>query len=142
MGAEKGESVTLCTLENDEKKRILCKVCIYAGTAIFCAVFFLIYDQFSHGVRSAYMTFLFMWPLVLGVLPYLCFYRIPTIRRPGILAENLYHSGVAALTVASLLRGIFDIAGTTSVHQQRLMLAGFVFLAAGILVYALKRQEA
>ncbi len=129
----------LYTLESKEKNPIRKRFGIYAGITLFCAAFFLIYDQFSHGVRSPYMTFLFLWPLVLGLLPYLILGYVPGIRRPGRLAENLYHPGVACLTVGSALRGIFDIAGTTSDYQQWLMAAGYGFLAAGIGAYILKR---
>ena len=108
---------------------------VYMGVSVFCQVFYLIYDQFSHGVRSPYMTWLFAWPFLLGVLPGMVFWRFPKVRRPGRFAVNLYNSGVAAVTVSSLLRGIFEIAGTDSVYQQRLMYVGGAMLLLGIAVY-------
>lgn len=42
---------------------------IYMGVTAFSIAFFLIYNIFSHGVLSNFMTFLFIWPLVLGALP-------------------------------------------------------------------------
>ena len=114
---------------------------IYVGVSLFCIVFFLIYDRFSHGVRSPYMTFLFAWPLTLGAIPELVFYLLPGARRPGTLSANLYHSGVAALTTGSLLRGIFDIAGNASVYQHWLMVAGGFLLAGGIVMYLLNRPK-
>lgn len=123
-GTEKGVSVILYISENKNRKAARKNVMIYVGVALFCIVFFLIYDRFSHGVRSPYMTFLFAWPLTLGVIPELVFYLLPGARRPGTLSANLYHSGVAALTTGSLLRGIFDIAGNASVYQHWLMVAG------------------
>lgn len=109
----------------------------YLGISVFCQIFYLIYDQFSHGVRSPYMTWLFAWPFLLGVLPGMIFWHFPKVRRPGRFAVNLYNSGVAAVTVSSLLRGIFEIAGTDSVYQQRLMYMGVAMLFLGIAVYLL-----
>lgn len=136
---EKGVSVILYTLEKNSKKTIKNKIKVYAGITLFCAAFFLIYDQFSHGVRSPYMTFLFLWPLVLGLFPYLLLYYFTRFRQPDKLAENLYHPGVACLTVGSVLRGIFDIAGTTSDYQHYLMIVGYGFLIAGLAAYIVKR---
>ena len=101
---------------------------VYSCVAVFCLIFFLIYDQFSHGVHSPYMTWLFGWPLLLGAL-----------RRPGWLSVRLYHSGVAALTVSSMLRGIFEIAGTASDYQQWLMIAGGLLLLGGVVTYFFKK---
>lgn len=81
------------------------------------------------------MTFLFVWPLALGLLPELILLCLPRIHRPGQISANLYHSGVATVTVSSLLRGIFEIAGTSSDYQQWMMLAGIGLLAAGILAW-------
>lgn len=108
---------------------------VYLPVTLFCLVFFLIYDRFSHGVRSPYMTWLFLWPLTLGLLPSLVlqlFVRLPRQRR---LSADLYHPGVAAVTVSSLLRGVFDIAGTASDYQARLMVFGGVLLICGAVVY-------
>lgn len=108
---------------------------VYLPVTLFCLVFFLIYDRFSHGVRSPYMTWLFLWPLVLGLLPSLVlqlFVRLPRQRR---LSADLYHPGVAAVTVSSLLRGVFDIAGTASDYQAWLMVFGGVLLICGAVVY-------
>lgn len=109
---------------------------VYLGITVFCFVFFLIYDRFSHGVRSPYMTFLFAWPLVLGLLPAFIVYLFPRPGRAGRWSRNLYHSGVACVTVSSLLRGIFEIAGNSSVYQRYLMYAGALFLILGAALYA------
>ncbi len=108
---------------------------IYLFVSLFCLIFYLVYDIFSHGVHSPYMTFLFAWPLVLGLLPCVAFWLTERLKKPKRIAKNLYNSGVAALTASSMLRGIFDIAGTSSDYQQWLMYAGAVMLAAGICMY-------
>ncbi len=112
---------------------------IYLFVSIFCFVFFVVYDRFSHSVRSNYMTFLFAFPLLLGFVPYMAAALFSKQQEGGTahgsgISSNLYNSGVASVTVSSLLRGIFDIAGTYSDYQSYLMAAGIVFLAAGVIV--------
>ena len=123
---------------SDEKiaERRSLGVKVYAPVTVFCAVFFLIYDRFSHGVRSPYMTFLFVPPLVLGLLPSLIIYLLPRIPKQPAVSADVYHAGVASVTVSSMLRGIFEIAGTSSSYQEYLMVAGVVLLAAGAVIYA------
>lgn len=105
-----------------------------------CLIFFLIYDQFSHNVRSAYMTYLFLWPLILGALPYgiMTFItrRTSSVKLPGNESRLFYNLGLEAVTMSSLLRGIFEIAGTASIYQTFLMYGGIVFLIIGIMFYA------
>ena len=107
---------------------------VYLGITVFCGIVFLIYDQFSHGVRSPYMTFLFGWPLVFGVLPALI-RMLAKLPDPDILSKDIYNTGVAAMTFSSLLRGIFEIAGTASDYQTYLMGTGVILAAAGLLLY-------
>jgi hypothetical protein len=106
---------------------------IYAGVMLFCMAFSLIYNHFSHGVHSPYMTWLFAPPLVLGVLPGLVLWGVAKAR-PCRFCLNSWNSGVAAITAGSCLRGIFEIAGTSSVYQGWLIAAGAVMLAAAVAV--------
>ena len=113
----------------------------YLGVSAFCLVFFLIYDQFSHGVRSPYMTWLFLWPLMLGAVPCLLLALFPSVRGPGLLSRRLWRAGVAAATVSSLLRGILEIAGTDSQYQIWLMWAGVGMFLLGLLTAPLRGRE-
>lgn len=110
---------------------------VWLGISVFCLIFYLIYNQFSHGVQSAYMTYLFAWPMVLGFLPCVALYVINRLRKSTIriswISDNAYCSGVAALTVSSLLRGIFEIAGTASIYQTWLTYAGLTLIIIGII---------
>lgn len=114
-------------------------VIIWIGISVFCLVFFIVYNQFSHGVHSPYMTWLFAWPLVFGVIPSIVIICVKRAAGKCIwinkTSYNLYCSGVASLTVSSLMRGIFDIAGTGSKYQVWLMYAGVLFVIAGIIDY-------
>ena len=85
----------------------------YAIAAIACALFALIYAQFSHGVHSPFMTFMFAIPLVGGVLPALGLAFAKARSLPN-ATRRAWALAIASLTLASCLRGIFDIAGTAS----------------------------
>ena len=82
-----------------------------AGAA-FLLVFGIIYEMFSHGVFSAFMVFAFTVPLVLGVMLYGVL--LITKRYPGRVFLNLWNSGIAALAVGSVFKGVLDIYGTTN----------------------------
>ena len=108
---------------------------VFLAVAAFCYVFNYIYAQHSHGVHSAYMTYMYAYPLLGGTLVYALIGILPGARAPGRLAANAWHSGIAALTVGSMLRGIFDIAGTESGFQPVFMLAGILMVCAGAACY-------
>ena len=97
---------------------------IYLFSSAFCLLIFLVYNIFSHGVLSFFMTFLFLWPLLLGVFPaFLLFLHMKNKRvfLRSCVPLRLWRSGVAAITMASLLRGVFEIAGTDSIHTAVLL---------------------
>ena len=86
------------------------------GATVFCIILAPVYYRFSHGVHSPWMTFLFLWPLVLGVLPALLLMRMSARALPGTAARILYGTGVEALTFGSLLRGILGLVPRTRRH--------------------------
>lgn len=121
--------------ENSERRNVI----LYTGITLLCFVFAQVYNRFSHGVYSTYMTYAFVFPLILGWVPALVFWRLPDVRRSGIISRNAWHSGIAAVTVSSLLRGIFEIAGTSSPYQSYLMIAGIAMLITGLAAFITKR---
>lgn len=129
--------MTLCISDKIHNKAIFRRTIIWLGISAFCLIFYLIYNIFSHGVRSPYMTYLFAWPLILGFLPCIIISIIVRIKhctiRIDAITDNAYCSGVAALTASSLLKGIFDIAGTASVYQTWLSYAGIFLIAVAII---------
>ncbi len=110
-------------------------VLIYGGYSLFLLIFSLVYQIFAHGVHSFYMTWLPCFTFIPGFLPMLAVWKTSLVPEPGELSSDLYHAGVAAMTVSALLRGIFEIAGTTSVYQRMMMQAGIILLVAGLLIY-------
>ncbi len=111
----------------------------YLGITLFCALFSCVYSFFSHGVTSPSMSYLFLYPLILGVVAgVLCMKFKKTIPH-HFFATHFYHTGVAALALSSMLRGIFEIAGTASVYQTVLMVIGILSIACGVVAFIIKK---
>ncbi len=103
--------------------------------ALFCALFGAVYEAFGHGVYSYGMLYAFAFPLALGVFP---LYLIDVLRAPypGKALRNLWHAGIAALTVGSIVTGVLEIYGTTNPLTAVYWILGAVFLTAGAVGYA------
>lgn len=100
-----------------------------------------IYAIFGHGVRSASMSWMFLYPLLGGSLIYFLMERLAprVVETAGYrLFCNVYNSGIAILTVGSLLKGILEIAGTTSPYTALFPIIGWIFLVAGVVLFLLK----
>ena len=106
----------------------------YLAAAVICAATGLIYELFSHGVWSTYMTLGWMFPLVLGTLPNLII-RLTGAKEPGVAAENVYACGIATFTVGCMLKGVLEIFGTTSHLLKVYPIAGTALIAAGAIIY-------
>lgn len=100
-----------------------------------------IYALFGHGVRSAFMTWMFLYPLIGGTLLFLMMeLLIPEISKAKgyRLFRNTYNSGIATLTVGSFLQGVFEIAGTNSTYTILFYVIGGGFIAAGLILFLVK----
>ncbi|MFT4143206.1 MAG: hypothetical protein QM644_02030 [Mobilitalea sp.] len=102
------------TLDIREHKKTLIA---YLGAAVFSIAADRIYSIFGHGVYSAAMSLMFLYPLMGGVIYFVLFVLL--LKRAHLcfgfrLFKNLYASMVALLTVRSFLQGMFEIAGTNS----------------------------
>ena len=118
-----------------QKKHMAGAGSAYLKATLFCALFGAIYEHFSHGVYSGYMIFAFLFPLIGGFLPFLIMSRSGWRRLPGRLPLNLYHSGLAALTVGSIFQGVLAIYGTTSSLTKVYWICGFGLAVAGGVLY-------
>jgi len=114
---------------------------IYLAVSVFCILFDKIYALFGHGVSSASMSLMFLYPLLGGFLPFSLLWFVVSqadqIYRYRIL-YNSYNSGLATLTIGSLLYGIFEIAGTNSPYLLAFTIGGWIMVAAGALGYCFK----
>ncbi len=102
----------------DTNKIIKKTIIVYILVSIIAIIFTKIYYSFSHGINSNYMSFMFLYPLIGGALTFIVIYpkiKINKVKYKTIrISFNLYNTGIAILTTEGLLRGIFQIAGTSS----------------------------
>ncbi len=108
----------------------------YLGLSLFCGIFGAGYEHFSHGVYSNDMVYLFAFPLVGGAIPYALILLLRA-RVPGRVSANLYHSGIATLTVGSCLSGVLQIYGTASQNLAAYWWVGYALAGCGALAYLL-----
>ena len=116
---------------SSQKKLIL----IDLIAALFCALFGAVYEAFGHGVYSYGMIYAFAFPLAFGVLP---LYLIDILHAPypGKALRELWHAGIATLTVGSIVTGVLEIYGTTNPLTIVYWIFGAAFIAAGAVGYA------
>ena len=126
--------MSISALNGKRTRRPLKTALVYLGAAAFCFLVAQVYGLYGHGVTSPAMTWMFLYPLLGGTLAFLLLRLIKpaaadTPQYP--VAYNLYNSGIATLTVGSLLKGIFDIAGTSSPYTILFSVVGGLLAAAG-----------
>lgn len=119
------------TSDTDISGKALKTAFAYLLVSLFCALFGAVYERFSHGVYSFYMIYAFGFPLAGGTLPFLAI-SLSRKRYPGAVARNLYHSGIATLTVGSIVQGILDIYGTTNRLTGLYWIVGVILVVSGI----------
>lgn len=110
---------------------------VYLLVSLFCVLFGAVYEIYSHEVYSYYMLYAFVFPLAGGTLPFSILSLTKAKRYPTALSRNLYHSGIATLTVGSFIKGVLDIYGTTNVLSEYYWPVGLCFIIAGVLTYAI-----
>ena len=113
----------------------------FARSALGCMAFAAVYECFSHQVYSPFMLLAFLFPLLMGVVPYAVLSGGAPSRSPGVMSRYLYNSGVAALTAASLFSGILEIYGTTSRLSGVFWAAGTLLAVGGAGMLAAERLE-
>lgn len=113
----------------------------YFLITIFCILFSVIYEHFSHGVYSGFMVFLFSIPFAGGFIPFFLI-NITSLPFPGKFASNAYHSGIAALTVGCCMHGIFEIYGSSSNLLTIYWIAGGILILTGLTAYLLSLHTA
>lgn len=124
----------MCTSATDGRRRMARTSLAYLLLAVLCALFGAVYEHFSHEVFSPFMLYAFGFPLAGGAVPFSVL-ALYARRLPGRVSRNLYHSGIASLTVGSLMQGVLEIYGTTSRLLRVYWIAGAVLLLSGIAAY-------
>lgn len=106
----------------------------YLGCSLFLALFGAVYEVYSHEVYSYFMLYAFAIPLAGGALPaFLYAYFGKGI--PKRAAQNLYNSGIAALSVGSVFTGVLEIYGTTNRLTAVYWVVGFGLIAISICIH-------
>lgn len=105
----------------------------YIFLSILCTCINLIYSKFSHGVSSNYMTYLFIIPLIGGSI--FLFINKKNIK------YNLYHLGIITLIIGSLIKGILEIAGTSSVFNIVYFIFGISLIIISIVKYIINFKK-
>lgn len=117
---------------------------VYLAVSVFCVIFDKVYAIFGHGVKGASMTLMFLYPLLGGFAVFLSSWIfIPHSDEVSgyRFFYNSYNSGIAALTVGSMLNGIFEIAGTSSPYTVAFFILGWTFSAFGALEYLMNLRR-
>lgn len=132
----KGRSVTLYTSEDKRPQKRDGRtntLFFYLGIGAGAILLETVYARFSHGVASAAMNLLFLYPMLGGILFFFAAKeqsgQHPSLARASVLC---YHSGIATLGTGSLLQGILEIAGTESTATPYFYLVGAAFTFVGL----------
>lgn len=107
----------------------------YIGFTIFCLVFGLIYEKFSHGVYSSYMMYAFLIPLLFGFVFSIIMCFINTNYLPNRASVNLYNASLVTLTIYSIFKGILEIYGTTNSLIKVYLYVSFLLFVISLINY-------
>lgn len=118
----------------ESKKQAFKTAFIYLLISLFCIFFGAVYETFSHEVYSYYMIYAFAFPLVGGTLGFFLIALSKAGKYPSSSATMLYHTGIAVLTVSSLLRGVLDIYGTSNHLIGYFWIIGIVLVVVGVIL--------
>ena len=118
------------SVTNPSKKRFNKTAVSYMLLTIFFFAFSRIYETFSFGETSVHMHYLFVLPLVGGILLLLFMKMIPNLSR---LSLNLWNSAVAIMTAGMLFHGIVNLSGRSTILDMPYWYVGAAFAALALL---------
>lgn len=134
---------TLDINQKSKKLKYFKTLIVYLIISILCMAVNKIYALFGHGVSSDAMTWMFLYPLIGGLL----FYLLIKMLIKGISQisgyrafYNIYNSGIAILTVGSFLKGVLDIAGTSSQYTVLYFEIGWVCIAVSLMLLMIEKS--
>ena len=126
--------MTLSTsVTNPIKQRLKKTILWYTLISAFFFVGSRIYEHFSFGETSAFMHYLFLIPLIGGLLLIGLQVFIKGLSR---ITLNLWNSAVATTTAGALYRGIVNLSGrSTTLDQPYYYVAGILLALALISLF-------
>lgn len=122
----------------NKNKRLKKTLVGYSLLTIFFLAFSRIYESFSFGETSLHMHYLFVVPLVGGIILAILLKIIPNLAR---LSLNLWNSAVAVLTAGMLFRGIVNLSGRSTTLDQPYWYVGLVFALLAIASLFLQKKN-
>ena len=122
----------------NKNKRLKKTLVGYSLLTIFFLAFSRIYESFSFGETSLHMHYLFVVPLVGGIILAILLKIIPNLAR---LSLNLWNSAVAVLTAGMLFRGIVNLSGRSTTLDQPYWYVGLTFALLGIVSLFLQKNS-
>ena len=125
------------SVTNPSKKRFNKTAVSYILLTIFFFAFSRIYETFSFGETSVHMHYLFVLPLVGGILLLLFMKMIPNLSR---LSLNLWNSAVAIMTAGMLFHGIVNLSGRSTILDMPYWYVGAAFAALALLSMVFTRS--
>ena len=121
-----------------KNKRLKKTLVSYSLLTIFFLAFSRIYESFSFGETSIHMHYLFVVPLIGGIILALLLKIIPNLGR---LSLNLWNSAVAVLTAGMLFRGIVNLSGRSTTLDQPYWYVGIAFALLAIVSLFLQKKN-
>ena len=128
-------------ISGNDKKCVYRSVVIYIGISLFCNAFNIVYAKFGHGVTSIYMTYMFLIPFLLGTVVNLGIGLNDRLPVPFRTIRHFYNSGIATLTVGSCVKGIINIAGSSTILIPVYVVAGLAMLMIAIIKYVVQVKQ-
>ena len=122
----------------NKNKRLKKTLFGYSLLTVFFLVFSRIYESYSFGETSLHMHYLFVVPLVGGIILAFLLKIIPNLGR---LSLNLWNSAVAVLTAGMLFRGIVNLSGRSTTLDQPYWYVGIAFAILAIASLSLQKRN-
>ena len=119
----------MCTSEQNKAGNTWAKSMAkgYGVATVITVLFSVIYEYNSHGVYSLHMMLLALYPLVGGVLVFLLLARSGQRWIPHWVTAGTYQAALLSFMSGSLVKGILDIYGTSSLYAGIYWWAGAGF---------------
>ncbi len=122
---------------SDTKKSIIS----YFIVTIFLILLNYIYSIFSHNVTSNYMTYMFIYPLVTGIIVsiFILINKNISKLKSFYIGKSILNYGISIMVFRSFMKGVFEIAGTDSNYLTCYFYMGLILILVSsiLLIYSL-----
>ncbi|MCO5451312.1 hypothetical protein [Enterococcus faecium] len=105
----------------------------YFISSVLLFIFPWIYHHFSHGVTSQALRWVWVIPMVGGAFLFIFKKILNTFQNR--LAFNLFNTGLTSYIVGMILKGILEIAGTSSPYIGIYPMIGMIILGISLFIY-------